>query len=470
MASVRWSLALVVLTSSLAVGQEVVEVFRNGQCGVIEIKATGEEPGAAATVSREVLKILTQAGLSGFVESVVPSAIGTIGGAVLSIAWSLPPISPRTRLSPILLTSSGVSRSVDQGADLLPTVVVWGGSEVITEMSLVVERRLTSGRWNEVSTRRLVTSDDRGTSAYPLRFRDHGHLVFPLRPMTLSQPGRHRILVRFQGKSTSVPEIRFTVTDRRVAPGWAEILDRDPDPAVVTDPATRRAITESGHPWRVRHKSSGIEMLLVPGGTYLRGSPASDGEAFSDERPQHQVTISKPFYLGRYEVTQAQWNKVMGSNPSRLKGDTRPVEQVSWNDIQPYLEQTGLRLPTEAEWEYACRAGTTGPRYGELDAIAWHDGNSGGRTHDLGGKAPNPWGFHDMIGNVFEWCGDGWDEDAYSKCKDGVTDPVVSVGSSRVVRGGSWSYEARHCRSANRDWVGPTFRYGSFGFRVARAP
>jgi len=469
MASVRWSLALVVLTSSLAVGQEVVEVFRNGQCGVIEIKATGEEPGAAATVSREVLKILTQAGLSGFVESVVPSAIGTIGGAVLSIAWSLPPISPRTRLSPILLTSSGVSRSVDQGADLLPTVVVWGGSEVITEMSLVVERRLTSGRWNEVSTRRLVTSDDRGTSAYPLRFRDHGHLVFPLRPMTLSQPGRHRILVRFQGKSTSVPEIRFTVTDRRVAPGWAEILDRDPDPAVVTDPATRRAITESGHPWRVRHKSSGIEMLLVPGGTYLRGSPASDGEAFSDERPQHQVTISKPFYLGRYEVTQAQWNKVTGINPSRLKGDKRPVEDVSWNYAQSFVTKIGLRLPTEAEWEYACRAGITEPRYGDLGAIAWHEGNSEEQTHDVGGKQANPWGFHDMIGNVWEWCEDGYEENAYERYVVGATDPFVVVGSSRVVRGGSWDDETGSCRSADRSRVDPTNRF-SCGFRVARAP
>jgi len=420
-------------------------------------------------VSREVLKILTQAGLSGFVESVVPSAIGTIGGAVLSIAWSLPPISPRTRLSPILLTSSGVSRSVDQGADLLPTVVVWGGSEVITEMSLVVERRLTSGRWNEVSTRRLVTSDDRGTSAYPLRFRDHGHLVFPLRPMTLSQPGRHRILVRFQGKSTSVPEIRFTVTDRRVAPGWAEILDRDPDPAVVTDPATRRAITESGHPWRVRHKSSGIEMLLVPGGTYLRGSPASDGEAFSDERPQHQVTISKPFYLGRYEVTQAQWNKVTGINPSRLKGDKRPVEDVSWNYAQSFVTKIGLRLPTEAEWEYACRAGITEPRYGDLGAIAWHEGNSEEQTHDVGGKQANPWGFHDMIGNVWEWCEDGYEENAYERYVVGATDPFVVVGSSRVVRGGSWDDETGSCRSADRSRVDPTNRF-SCGFRVARAP
>ena len=251
---------------------------------------------------------------------------------------------------------------------------------------------------------------------------------------------------------------------------WAGVLAQDPDPSVVTDSKARRAVSASGLPWRVRDKNTGIEMLLVPAGTYMRGSPASDREASSAERPQHQVTISKPFYLGRYEVTQAEWRRVTGKSPSRFSGDRRPVERVSWNDIQPFLEATGLRLPTEAEWEYACRAGTTGPRYGDLDAIAWYDDNSDGRTHDVGGKAPNPWGFHDMIGNVREWCKDGYDSDAYSGCRGGVTDPVVSVGSSRVVRGGSWSYEARHCRSANRDWVGPTFRYGSFGFRVARAP
>ena len=244
-------------------------------------------------------------------------------------------------------------------------------------------------------------------------------------------------------------------------PPWAESIPDEPLSGESGD---------DGHARAVRHRDTGIEMLLVPAGSYMRGSPDSDGEAHDNERPQHRVTISKPFYLGRYEVTQAEWRRVTGKSPSRFSGDRRPVERVSWNDIQPFLEATGLRLPTEAEWEYACRAGTTGPRYGNLDAIAWHDGNSGGRTHDLGGKAPNPWGFYDMLGNVWEWCGDGWDEDAYSGCKDGVTDPVVSVGSSRVVRGGSWHFESRYCRSANRYWVDPTCRFYGSGFRVARAP
>ena len=259
---------------------------------------------------------------------------------------------------------------------------------------------------------------------------------------------------------------------------WAETVAGEPDFSVVTSESCRNQIRAHGIPWWVRDKATGIDMLLVPAGTYMRGSSASDDEADDSERPEHQVTISKPFYLGRYPVTQAQWKKVMGDSPTAFRRDKSPVEYVSWNEIQPFLKRTGLRLPTEAEWEYACRAGTTEPRYGELDAIAWHDGNAEGEPHDVGGKVANPWAFHDMIGNMWEWCADGWDEKAYQKCGGGVTDPVVAVGSSHVLRGGSWHgrFDMGVWRSANRDGRATARREAQrvdrddAGFRVARAP
>ncbi len=290
------------------------------------------------------------------------------------------------------------------------------------------------------------------------------------RPVALLWAAMAVLLVSCGEETGTTPAPETGTAPAPVVIDW-EVLEEQPDPAVVTDPSARRAITESGHPWRVRHKRSGMELLLVPAGTYLRGSPDSDGEADDDERPQHQVTISKPFYLGRYAVTQAQWRKVMAvESSSRFEGDKRPVENVSWNYAQSFVTKIGLRLPTEAEWEYACRAGITEPRYGDLGAIAWHEGNSEEQTHDVGGKQANPWGFHDMIGNAWEWCEDGYEANAYSRCRGGVTDPVVSVGSSRVVRGGSWRSAARNCRSARRSRYAPTTRSDYFGFRVARAP
>jgi len=212
-----------------------------------------------------------------------------------------------------------------------------------------------------------------------------------------------------------------------------------------------------------------IEFVLIPAGTFIMGSKKE-----YDATP-HQVSLSKPFYLGKYQVTQAQWMAVMGNNPSRFKGYTRPVEKVSWNDCQEFIsslnsneETDKYRLPTEAEWEYACRAGTTTRFcFGDDKKMLSQYGCywTWGGTHLVGQKKPNAWGLYDMHGNVAELCQDWYGD--YSK--SAVTDPVgCSPGSYRVSRGGSWCGAAKACTSAFRFRTRPEKRFKIAGFRLAR--
>lgn len=210
----------------------------------------------------------------------------------------------------------------------------------------------------------------------------------------------------------------------------------------------------------------------IPTGTFQMGSTAG----YSDELPVHTVTISS-FNMQKTEVTQGQWRAVMGTNPSYFStcGDTCPVENVSWNDIQTFLTTLNARtpgvtyrLPTEAEWEYAARAGTTGETYGALDAIAWYDVNSGGKTHAAAGKQANAWGLYDMIGNVWEWVND-WYGPYTSASATNPSGPAT--GSDRVLRGGSWFHSSLFARAALRGTVIPSYQYyGIFGFRLVRTP
>ena len=223
----------------------------------------------------------------------------------------------------------------------------------------------------------------------------------------------------------------------------------------------------------------GLQFKLIPAGEFLMGSPGDDAYKSSNEIPQHRVRITKPFYLGIHEVTQGQYEKVMGGNPSGFKGATLPVEQVSWEDATAFCaklsgmdEDYDYRLPTEAEWEYACRAGTT-TRFScgdELDpACAWFHANSRRKTHPVGEKLPNPWGLYDMHGNVWEWCSDWYDGDYYGGSPP--ADPTgPSTGSYRVSRGGSWLNGAGYCRSAIRRRFRPGTRGNDLGFRVALVP
>jgi formylglycine-generating enzyme required for sulfatase activity len=207
-------------------------------------------------------------------------------------------------------------------------------------------------------------------------------------------------------------------------------------------------------------------------------------ERLPSEAPKHRVRITKPFYLGLCEVTQAEYERVMGNNPSRFKGDpNRPVEQVSWDEASAFCRKLGelpreksasavYRLPTEAEWEYACRAGTTTWSGTDDEAAlkeqAWFAANAGGTTHPVGQKPPNAWGLYDVHGNAWERCQDWFSEDYYKQSPN--VDPTGPPnGSCRVSRGGSWTEGAEGCRSAHRCWVSPDYRDYAQGFRVARS-
>ena len=219
-----------------------------------------------------------------------------------------------------------------------------------------------------------------------------------------------------------------------------------------------------------------MKIVLIPAGKFLMGSPDGEKERSTDEGPQRQVSVTKALYVGVTEVTQEQYEALMGKNPSNFKGAKNPVEQVSWNDAVEFCkklsEKTGrkVRLPTEAEWEYACRAGSKtrfcfGDDDTDLRDYAWYTANSGSKTQPVGEKKPNAWGLHDMHGNVWEWCSDYYAE-SYANAKN--EDPQgPGSGSSRVLRGGGWYIIPAHCRSAHRTWHAPDYRHGNFGFRVA---
>ncbi|HID19474.1 MAG TPA: formylglycine-generating enzyme family protein [Methanophagales archaeon] len=217
-----------------------------------------------------------------------------------------------------------------------------------------------------------------------------------------------------------------------------------------------------------------MKFTLITAGEFNMGSEESN-----EEKPVHKVKINNPFYLGTYHVTQREWKAVMDDNPSNFKGDDLPVELVSWDKVQEFIKKLNekegtakYRLPSEAEWEYACRAGTTtrysfGDSESELDGYAWYDKNSGNKTHPVGQKKPNPWGFYDMHGNVWEWVQDKW-HDSYDGAPTDGSAKEVGDGAYRVFRGGSWDYSAGGCRSAFHNYNDPRFRYGSLGFRLLR--
>ncbi len=210
-----------------------------------------------------------------------------------------------------------------------------------------------------------------------------------------------------------------------------------------------------------------MKFAWVPPGAFLMGGSADD------EKPVHRVRLTKGFYMGIYPVTQAQWQGVMGYNPSNFRGDDRPVEMVSWDDCLEFchkltqLTSKPIRLPTEAEWEYACRAGTTseycsGGDEAALKKVGWYGATSKSQTQPVGKLAPNAWGLYDTHGNVWEWC-----QDAYGPYQNGdVEDPINDQGDSRVLRGGSWYFQPVDCRAAYRCWIAPSYRNDDFGCRV----
>ena len=222
-------------------------------------------------------------------------------------------------------------------------------------------------------------------------------------------------------------------------------------------------------------KGVSFTMVAVEGGTFTMGATSEQGSGtYEDEKPTHQVTLSS-YYIGQTEVTQALWTAVMGNNPSGFKGDNKPVEEVSWNDCQDFVrklsELTGkkFRLPTEAEWEYACRGGkkSRGYKYSGSNTIgdvAWYWDNSDRKTHPVSTKSPNELGIYDMSGNVEEWCQDWFG--IYSSSPQ--TNPTgAASGSSRVFRSGDWYEDAGRCRSSSRNGTRPDKRFSYCGLRLA---
>lgn len=210
-----------------------------------------------------------------------------------------------------------------------------------------------------------------------------------------------------------------------------------------------------------------LELVYCPPGEFHMGSPMLEAGRGENES-LHRVRVTKGFWIGKYEVTQAQWRSVMKDNPSNFKGDSLPVERVSWSACQDFLAKagTGFRLPTESEWEYACRAGSSGPYAGtgKIDEMGWCSEDSGNVTHCVGCKSANAWGIYDMHGNVWEWC-----QDCYEDCLgEEIIDRMgCSTGDFRVFRGGGWSGNSFYSRSAARNRGLPNSSACDLGFRVA---
>jgi len=271
-------------------------------------------------------------------------------------------------------------------------------------------------------------------------------------------------------------------------PTWAVVLEALPNPGVVTDPALRAAIVSTGRPWRVKDAATGIEMVLIPPGTFQMGCRELDPDICQQgDLPVHTVTLTQPFYLGRYELTQAEWTARMGSNPSSFQGaddsPRRPVDSVTWDDAHAFTVAAGMRLPSEAEWEYAYRAGTDAVYHGtsalpfgfndasQLGTIAWFGNGSGGlQTQTVGQLAGNGFGLHDMSGNVWEWVFDWFDLNYYS-ISPSVDPPGPATGAYRACRGGGFTDTAWYSRGSTRHAIVPggSALY-TVGVRVARNP
>lgn len=250
------------------------------------------------------------------------------------------------------------------------------------------------------------------------------------------------------------------------------------DEQVVTVTLPEIPVPRPGHSYTI--SGLGLGLIWIPSGTFTMGSPASEPSRAADEGPQIKVRIAEGYWMGRYEVTQGEWVALMTSNPSQFKavGPEGPVESVSWRETMEFCRRLTERekaaerlpagfvytLPTEAQWEYACRAGTSGAYAGDLDAMGWYIKDDAGMSHAVGKKVPNEWGLYDMHGNVWEWCLD-WYSDSLQVDAHGMQ-VSPQTGTYRVSRGGSWNCPAGNCRSALRRWLSPTDRGNRLGFRV----
>ncbi|WP_302428049.1 formylglycine-generating enzyme family protein [uncultured Prevotella sp.] len=292
--------------------------------------------------------------------------------------------------------------------------------------------------------------------------------------------GQHSYIVACNGyeseegtvklKASAPSNLQITLTKEATTRQQSTVAQ----PAVAQQPVVQTPVT-NGDIISIPVKDGiSIDMVRVEAGTFTMGATPEMENPLDDEKPAHQVTLTNDYYIGKYEVTQALWQAVMGNNHSSFKGDNLPVENVSWKDCQEFLSKlnntTGktFRLPTEAEWEYAARGGKKSRGYqysgsSNLSDVAWYEDNSGNKTHDVGSKQANELGIYDMSGNVWEWC-----QDKYGKySSSSQTNPTgANSGSKRVIRGGSWEIIDWGCRSSCRYGNTPDDRGNSFGLRL----
>jgi hypothetical protein len=242
---------------------------------------------------------------------------------------------------------------------------------------------------------------------------------------------------------------------------------------IVAPPAWPQEIGGDTHGRWVRLRVGPVAQTMrwIPPGEFVMGSPESEKGRLEDEGPQHRVHFTTGFWLADTPCTQALWQEVMGANASHFVGLNRPVESVSWDDVHAFMRELEKRvpgldasLPTEARWEYACRAGSQTHRYGHLQDIAWYGDNAGGQTHDVARKQSNAWGLFDMLGNVWEWCAD---MKGNYQSETLVDPPPEGFGQGRVLRGGSWIDDVETIRAAYRSWEDPSIQSEDLGFRLA---
>lgn len=220
-------------------------------------------------------------------------------------------------------------------------------------------------------------------------------------------------------------------------------------------------------PAHLRTKSNpadGLTYVWIPPGTFQMGCSPDDPQCNGDEKPPHTVTLSKGFWIGQTPVSQVAWGKFSANNPSHFPGPQQPVNNVTWDSAQAFCAAVAMRLPTEAEYEYAARAGTTGARYGPLAEISWYAGNSGGSTREVGQKQPNAFGLYDTLGDVWEWVADRYGPYDAAPAVDPKGPPT---GELRVLRGSSWNHDAASVRVSVRGWVAPRVHNDNYGFRCA---
>ena len=292
--------------------------------------------------------------------------------------------------------------------------------------------------------------------------------------------GQHSFVVACDGyeseegtvklKASTPSNLQITLTKEATAIQQSTISQ----PVVAQQPVVQAPIANRDHISIPVKDGISIDMVRVEAGTFTMGATSEMKDSYDSEKPAHQVTLTNDYYIGKYEVTQALWQAVMGNNPSEFKGDNLPVENVSWKDCQEFLSKlnntTGktFRLPTEAEWEYAARGGKKNRGYlysgsNNISDVAWYSDNSDNKTHAVGSKQANELGIYDMSGNVYEWCQDR--KGSYSSSSQ-VNPTGAASGSSRVRRGGYWTSSARYCRSSDRSSSSPGYRDFDLGLRL----